>query len=109
MFVLHEDIVEVSSARFSSHLGQFCNVVSVSRCGRKGLEGRVVESGLLVQACWSTPFCSVFLDGHENSSRYRPLVGPPCFKPARVPQGSAHGHTVWWHTQGPSMFRKGPP
>lgn len=46
MFVLREDIVEVSSARFSSHLGQFRNVVSVSRCGRKGLEGRVVESGL---------------------------------------------------------------
>lgn len=46
MFVPHGDIVEMSSARLSSHLGQFRNAVPVSAGGRKGLEGRVVESGL---------------------------------------------------------------
>lgn len=46
MFVLHGDIVEVSSAQLSGYLGQFRNAVPVSRCGRKGLEGCVVESGL---------------------------------------------------------------
>lgn len=109
MFVPHGDIVEMSSARLSSHLGQFRNAVPVSAGGRKGLEGPVVESGLGPGLLVNSPLSSVFLDEHTNSSRYGPLVGPPCFEPARVPQGSAHCHTVWWHMQGPSMFRKWPP
>lgn len=59
MFVPHGDIVEMSSARLSSHLGQFRNAVPVSAGGRKGLEGRVVESGLDPGLLVNSPLSSV--------------------------------------------------
>lgn len=45
-----EELDEVSSAQLSGYLGKLGSraqlAVPVSRCGRKGLEGCVVESGL---------------------------------------------------------------